>query len=62
MLSDFILWHFPYCYHTYIAANKLQDELFEQKLKKQNLENAGFEQLSSHLKKQSNKVGNSFLI
>lgn len=51
LLSDFILWHFPYCYHNYIAANKLQDELFEQKLKKQNLENAGFEQLPSHLKK-----------
>lgn len=52
LLSDFELWHSPFYYKDYIASNHLQEELFEQKLKKQNLENIRFEQLPPHLKKE----------
>lgn len=52
LLSDFILWHSPYCYHYYIAVDELQDERFEQKLKDLNLTESNFEQFPHYLQRE----------
>lgn len=52
LLSDFELWHSPYCYHDFLARNELQEKQFIQELKKLDLMNARFEDLPLHLRKQ----------
>ena len=52
LLSDFILWHSPYCYQYYIAVDELQDERFEQKLKDLNLTESNFEQFPHYLQRE----------
>ncbi len=43
LLSDFILWHYPLCYKSIIAQNKIERDKFELKLKNLKLDKSTFE-------------------
>ncbi len=50
MLSDFVLWHFPLSYKSYIGDNGKDGRLFDKKLKQLGLYHKNFEELPLEIK------------
>ena len=50
LLSDFILWHSPLSYKSYIAENEKEREQFENKLIKLRIEGVSFQKLPKKIK------------
>ncbi|MFZ1790003.1 MAG: DUF3841 domain-containing protein [Saprospiraceae bacterium] len=50
LLSDFIMWHFPLSYKSFIGNNRLDDNQFERNLKKLGLHKTEFAQLPEPIK------------
>ncbi|MBK8389027.1 MAG: DUF3841 domain-containing protein [Saprospiraceae bacterium] len=48
--SDFIMWHFPLSYKSFIGNNRLDDNQFERNLKKTCLHKTEFAQLPEPIK------------